>query len=324
MKRVSKLLVAGTEDTNLAVGTITPALLAAAADGAYLLVDPATGIKATSAAKSVELLVKCGDNLYTSGPIKKGTLSEYNRTPFAASAPRIQTTGTLPAATGDGTEYVMYIANKEQDNYFLPRKRFAVVAGATITSASLLGDAFVELIADTLTVTTPGSVAGTNAELGISVANSARVLTFTGIDSASATPSISGNVKYAYEVLFEVAMGDNLETVSVTRTQEPDPGCGVGSVLRRFEEVSKGYYGHLNNVKFSNVAYGTGYNYQTALGSDYDTVVINYVSPLHNNVEGNVPAEEALVIAALDGGALDALGALTVDLETTLSMDTDW
>lgn len=328
MKRVSKLLVPVAQNTNLAPDTITPAFLAAATDGDYVVVNKADGSAVTGAiadptVKEVEIIVACGGNLYSSGPIKKGMVTSYERRDYAASTPRIQTLSALPAPV-NGTEYVLYISNKENDHYFLPRKRFSVIADAAITTASLLGDAFASAIAESLTVTTPGSVAGTNNELGVSVANAAGVLTFTGIDAPSATPSLSGNVKYAYQVLFEVAPGDNLETVSVTRTQEPDPGCGVGSVVRNFEEVSKGYFGHLNNIKFP-TAYGTGYTYQTSLAGTYDIVAIEFNSPFHTNVEGNVPSENALVLVSdATGAQLDAAGALAVILETVLDMDSSW
>ena len=323
MKRVSKILFPVAEDTTLAPATMTPAQLAAASDGGYLVVDPSTGVKALGTAKEIEVLVKCGDGIVSSGPIKKG----YVKTGFAqsnrvAAAPRIQTTGTLPTPV-TGTEYVIYIAKKEDDNYFLPRKRFAVVATAAMTNATLLGDAFVELIED---------VAGgaTNNELGLSVANAAGVLTFTGANSNSATPMLSSNVKYAWESLFEVVLADNLETVSLTRTQEPDKGCGEGSEIRKLEEIHKGYLGHLNNVKFSNVAYGTGYTYKSLLSADsdptrYDMVVIEYDSPHNSVVEGNTPFQETVVFAAPTGGVCNSAGALALaDFVTLLSMDTDW
>jgi hypothetical protein len=321
MKRVSKILFPVAEDTNLAPNTITPTLLNNAVDGAYLLVDKATGVKATAASKEIELVVKCGEGLVTSGPIKKGFVKTgYSRTQFDASEPRIQTTTDFPVPVV-GTEYVLYVTNQEQDNYFLPRQRFAIVATPAMTSEADLVDAFVALIEDVPTE-------GINVELGVSAARVANTLELTGVEVNSASPMLSSNKKFEYEVLFELALADNLEDVDVLRTQEPDPGCGEGSEMRKLEEVHKGYLGHLNNVTFSQVAYGTGYVYKSDFAVDYDVVVVEYESPFHTQTEGNVNFEESIVIAAPTATILDgfpiASGALAVDLETTLEIDTNW
>lgn len=317
MKRVSKILFPVDVDSTLAPATMTPDQLRDASEGGYLVVDPVTGLEATATASEIEIIVKCGDGIVSSGPIKKGKVSAYSRSEFATSIARIQTTGTLPTPVV-GTEYVIYIAKKEDDNYFLPRKRFAVVATAAMVDATALGDAFVSLIEDNA----GGAI---NNELGLSVANAAGVLTFTGVDSNSATPMLSSNVKFAYESLFEVVLADNLEGVALTRTAEPDKGCGEGSEVRKLEEIHKGYLGHLNNVTFSNIAYGTGYIYKSAFATDYDLAVIEYDSPFNSVVEGNTPFQESIVLASVTGDELAgfpaASGALAVMLETTLDLD---
>lgn len=316
-KRVTEILFPVAKDTDLAPNTFaaTPANLTGATDGAYLIIDEDTQAAATATSRKIYMLVKCTDAagrpyLKRSFTIEKGTVTSYNRSLFSAATAKVQTSGAFPTPV-NGTEYVLFIANKEDDNYHLPRKRIAVVADSSITTAALLRNAFVTAVNEF-----------TN-EIGVTApASGAAAMTFTGTAIQGATTSITNNTKTADQVLFSVIMSDGLETVTITNTTNPDPGIGEGYKIRELEEFHKGYQASLNNVFFANLAYN--FVYQSSLTSNYDVVAIEHQSRAHTNSEGSVPNEKVTVIAATTGGILANGAALTVDLETTINIDADW
>jgi hypothetical protein len=291
--------------TDLTIGLVhQPLLLPATLDnGAYSagdvnIIDIDTGLIASAVSEKVAFIKKCLTPAGVPFLEYSNTIHTKNITNYAPAtlhvlaAPKVVTLGTITTPV-EGTEYVMFIVSRENENYMLMRKRYSVVATAADVASGngiTIADKFRVLInADT-----------TNTGVATDAAGAA-VIVLTG----TAT-----QFSEAYQANFEVIPSNNLDYLTVTLTTAPDPGTGTSYTVGEMEKVAKGYSGVLNNVLFASQMYNVSYS--VVAGTLYTIIAIEHDSPFHTNTEGSVPAKIVTQVAAI--------GAVTTPLDAIIAV----
>jgi len=298
MKQVQDLIIGTSYDT-----TLTLANFATKAVGAVNIIDPETGASWVSGGNSIIIARVCADSdgrlfVRQSLPVGSNLIRSHVSKTYTASTAK-QMTVTIPAITPSaGDVFELFITDYNDYNYIVGRRRIAYEA--------VSGDAETEVAA--------GLAAQINSDDSIpnvSATSAAGVITIVG-EPVSGSGNVINNFRADYEVLFNIALAEGLSGIASLDTPvNASKGCGTYREIRKIEEVYKGYKGYLNRV-----IYPTSVNiqYDSAVGSTYDTDTIQHKQYQHTNNEGNVNPEVSTIIA----GVVGAMGAFKADLATAL------
>ena len=302
MKQVQDLIIGTSYDT-----TLTLANFATKAVGAINIIDPETGSSWATGGNSFVVARVCQDSdlryyVRQSLPIGTGLIRNHVAKEYAAATAKTMTI-TIPATVPvAGDVYEFFVTDYNDAQFITGRRRIAYEAVAT--------DLDNEDIAD-------GLVAQLNSDESmpnLSAANVLGVITVTG-EAVAGSNNIIAGFRAAHEVLFNIALAENMAGVSVVAAGNPAAkGCGTNREIKRLEETYKGYRGFTNRVW--NSATISNIQYDTSTGDDYDVNTIQHKAYQHTNNEGNVNPVVSTIIALEESVAVlpGILGSFHFDL----------